>query len=56
MRLISYHVDNAKVVDANAFEIEIIIQFTRLGLIRTSISKTMTDINVTIFEIHNAVK
>jgi hypothetical protein len=56
VRIFCYHVDNANVVDANAFEIEITKQFKRLGSTRISISKTMTDINVTIFDKHTAVK
>lgn len=51
-----YQVDKAKLVEANAFEMVIARQFNRLGSRKTSASKTITDINVTVLEMHKAVK
>jgi len=56
LRQIDYHVDNANVHDASALAIEITKQLTRFGGIRTSTSKIITDICVTVFETHNAAK
>ena len=48
--------DKAKVVEASALEMEITRQFERLGSTSTSISNTITDINVMMFDRHSAVK
>jgi hypothetical protein len=55
-RRCSNHVDSAKALEANALAKETEKQLKGSGARRRSTSKIITEINVTVFEMHKAVK